>query len=677
MVTIALVGNPNAGKTTLFNALTGDRQSAGNWPGVTVEKKSGVWTKDPTVRILDLPGVYSLSPYSPEELVTRRCLLEDRPDAILNLVDGTNAERNLYLTTQLLELGIPMVVAVNRVDILNQRGQKADLPLFSERLGCPVFTLSAARGTGITETITRTVEAARSKQLPAPRPLFPQRTERALADLEILAAHILPETSRRWYLIKLFEGETRAEEALGVGCALKQRLDLVVSSCEADQNDDREEIIAAGRYAFAGETARRCLTPGTTEETITKRLDKLFLNRVLALPLLAAVLLGMFWFSINLVGSWTQRIGGDLLMGSWSFFGYEMPGLRPLLAYGLDKLACAPWVSSLVLDGIVTGVGAVLSFLPQLAALFLCLTFLEDCGYLARGAYLLDRAVRKFGLSGKSVVPYILSCGCGVPGVLSCRTIRRESCRRMTILTTTFLPCGAKLPVIALIAGTVFPQSWWVAPLAYLAGVGAALFSGWFLAGTRYFPREDVPFLMELPAYRLPRAGDLLRGVGRRLGEFLRKAGSLLLLASMAVWLAASFGWSQGQFCYLAGGNLECSLLAGLGQWIAPLFAPLGWGDWRPAVAALMGLLAKESIVGTLAVLCPGGLPGCLLVPAGALSFLLFNLLCAPCLAAMGAIRQEMASRRYFWLAVGWQTVLAWFVSLGVYQVGSLLGRIV
>lgn len=406
---------------------------------------------------------------------------------------------------------------------------------------------------------------------------------------------------------------------------------------------------------------------------MTARLDRVLLHPLLALPAFAAALLGMFWLAICLVGGWTETLMATLFRGKWSLLGRELLGVVPLLDYALSRVGCPDWLTSLAVDGVAAGVGTVLTFLPQLAALFFCLTFLEGCGYLSRGAYLLDRAVRRLGLSGKSVVPYILACGCGVPGVLACRTIRRESCRRLTVMTTTFLPCGAKLPVIALIAGTVFPGAWWVAPTAYLAGVGAILLTGWLFGGSRWFPPGDTPFLLELPDYRLPGLGDLVRGTGRRVGEFLRKAGSLLVLASAAVWFAASFGWSQGAFRYLAGGNLECSLLAGVGELLEPLFAPLGWGDWRAVVAALTGLLAKESIVGTLAVLCTGGLPECLLVPAAALSFLLFNLLCAPCLAALGAIRQEMASPRHFWLTVGWQTGLAWFVALGVYQVGSLL----
>ena len=673
MVTIALVGGPNAGKTTLFNALTGDRQLVGNWPGVTVEKKSGVWTEDLSVRILDLPGIYALTPYTPEEGVTRRVLTGQRPDAILNLVDGGNLERSLYLTVQLLELGIPMVVAVNRLDVLEKRGQALDTALLSDRLGCPVTALSAAKGQGVDRAVKLALAQARSGAPPRPVSIFSQRVEQALEDIGVLARSVLPREGRAFYLSKLFEGEEEAQKALGAGLALRQRIDLVVSACEEDVNDDRVERIAAERYAFAGDLARRCLTKGRGGRSMTARMDRILLHPLLALPAFAAALLGMFWLSICLVGGWTETLMATLFRGKWSLLGRELLGVVPLLDYALSRVGCPDWLTSLAVDGVATGVGTVLTFLPQLTALFFCLTFLEGCGYLSRGAYLLDRAVRRLGLSGKSVVPYILACGCGVPGVLACRTIRRESCRWLTVMTTTFLPCGAKLPVIALIAGTVFPGGWWVAPTAYLAGVGAILLTGWLFGGSRWFPPGDTPVLLELPDYRLPALGDLVRGTGRRVGEFLRKAGSLLLLASAAGWFAASFGWSQGAFRYLAGGNLECSLLAGVGELLEPLFAPLGWGDWRAVVAALTGLLAKESIVGTLAVLCPGGLPECLMVPAAALSFLLFNLLCAPCLAALGAIRQEMASPRHFWLTVGWQTGLAWFVALGVYQVGSLL----
>lgn len=676
MVTIALVGNPNAGKTTLFNALTGDRQMVGNWPGVTVEKKSGLWVGDPLVRILDLPGVYALTPYTPEEGVTRRTLIQDRPDAILNLVDGANLERSLYLTAQLLELGVPMAVAVNRLDLLEKRGQALDPGLLSDRLGCPVTAISAARGQGVDQAMKLALAQARGKTPPRPAPIFSQRVERALEDVAVLARDILPQEGRAFYLSKLFEGEEEAQKALGAGLALRQRIDLVASACEEDVNDDRVERMAAERYAFAGDLARRCLTKGRGGRTATARLDRVLLHPLVALPAFFAALLGMFWLSICLVGGWTEEGMDALFRGTWTLLGWEFPGVIHLLDYALSKAGCPGWLTSLAVDGVAAGVGTVLTFLPQLAALFFCLTFLEGCGYLSRGAYLLDRAVRRFGLSGKSVVPYILACGCGVPGVLACRTIRRESCRRLTVMTTTFLPCGAKLPVIALVAGTVFPGSWWVAPLAYLAGVGAILLTGWLFDGSRWFPPGDTPFLLELPDYCLPSLGDLARGTGQRVGEFLRKAGSLLLLASVAVWFAASFGWSQGAFRYLAGGNLECSLLAGAGELLEPLFAPLGWGDWRAVVAALTGLLAKESIVSSLAVLCPGGLPECLMVPAAALSFLLFNLLCAPCLAALGAIRQEMASPRHFWLTVGYQTALAWFVGLGVYQVGTLLPRL-
>ncbi len=673
MVTIALVGGPNAGKTTLFNALTGDRQLVGNWPGVTVEKKSGVWTENLSVRILDLPGIYALTPYTPEEGVTRRVLTGQRPDAILNLVDGVNLERSLYLTVQLLELGIPMVVAVNRLDVLEKRGQALDTAQLSDRLGCPVTALSAAKGQGVDRAVKLALSQARAGTPPRPVSIFSQRVERALEDIGVLARSVLPREGRAFYLSKLFEGEEEAQKALGAGLALRQRIDLVVSVCEEDVNDDRVERIAAERYAFAGDLAHRCLTKGRGGRSMTALLDRVLLHPLLALPAFAAALLGMFWLSICLMGGWTETLMATIFRGRWSLLGRELLGVVPLLDYALSRMGCPDWLTSLAVDGVAAGVGTVLTFLPQLAALFFCLTFLEGCGYLSRGAYLLDRAVRRLGLSGKSVAPYILACGCGVPGVLACRTIRRESCRRLTVMTTTFLPCGAKLPVIALIAGTVFPGAWWVAPTAYLAGVGAILLTGWLFWGSRWFPPGDTPFLLELPDYRLPALGDLVRGTGRRVEEFLRKAGSLLVLASAAVWFAASFGWSQGAFRYLAGGNLECSLLAGVGELLEPLFAPLGWGDWRAVVAAITGLLAKESIVGTLAVLCSGGLPECLMVPAAALSFLLFNLLCAPCLAALGAIRQEMASPRHFWLTVGWQTGLAWFVALGVYQVGSLL----
>lgn len=673
---IALAGNPNAGKTTLFNALTGDNQLVGNWPGVTVEKKEGGWKGDPAVRILDLPGVYSLSPYTPEEAVARQALTQRPPDGILNLLDGTSLERSLYLTTQLLELGIPTVVAVNRADLLARRGARLDLDLLSQKLGCPVLSLSALKGTGAEEAVARLLEQIRRKQAPLPRPLFPRQVEGALADLDRLCAQALPQQGRRWHLVKCFEGEVQAMEALSLPLALRQRLDVVVKACEARLDQDRDLLIAAGRYALAGELARRGVTGAGGQGGLTRRLDRLFLHKILALPLFFLVLFGMFWFSISLVGGWAEGWVAGFFSGAWSLLGRTMPGGIPLLGYALDKAGCLPWVRSLLVDGVVAGVGSVLVFLPQLFALFLCLTFLEGCGYLSRGAYLLDKGMRRFGLSGKSVVPYVLACGCGVPGILACRTIRRESCRRLTALTATFLPCGAKLPVIALMAGQVLPGGWWAAPLAYLAGAGAALFSGWLLAGSRWFPKEDLPFLLELPDYRLPRPADLLRGSGRRLGEFLKKAGSLLLLASVALWFAANFGWGTEGFGYLAGTELEASLLAGLGGLFAPLFAPLGWGDWRAAVACLSGLLAKESIVSALAVLSPGGLPAALLAPPAALSFLLFNLLCAPCLAALAALGQTVASRGHFWLAAAYQTGFAWVVSLGVYQVGTLAARV-
>lgn len=672
MVTIALVGGPNAGKTTLFNALTGDRQPVGNWPGVTVEQRSGAWTGDPSVRILDLPGVYALTPYTPEEGVTRRVLTGQRPDAILNLVDGASLERGLYLTLQLLELGIPMAVAVNRLDLLEKRGQALDTKALAQGLGCPVTALSAAKGKGVDRAMKLALAQAKAGNPPQPAPVYSQRVERAMADIRVLARSVLPREGRAFYVSKLFEGEEEARKALGAGLALRQRIDLVVAACEEEVNDDRVERIAAERYAFAGDLARRCLTRGRGGRSMTARLDRVLLHPVLALPTFAAALLGMFWLAICLVGGWTEALMNTLFRGSWNLLGREVLGVVPLLRYALSRVGCPDWLTALTVDGVAAGVGTVLTFLPQLAALFFCLTFLEGCGYLSRGAYILDRAVRRLGLSGKSVVPYILACGCGVPGVLACRTIRRESCRRLTVMTATFLPCGAKLPVIALIAGTVFPGAWWVAPLAYLAGVGAILLTGWLFAGSRWFPAGDTPFLLELPEYRLPGLGDLARGTIRRVGEFLGKAGSLLVLASAAVWFAASFGWSHGTFGYLTGGDLSGSLLAGAGALLAPLFAPLGWGDWRAVVASLTGLLAKESIVGTLAVLCPGGLPDCLMDPAAALSFLLFNLLCAPCLAALGAIRQEMDSPRHFRLTVLWQTALAWFVALGVYNLLEL-----
>lgn len=600
MVTVALAGNPNAGKTTLFNALTGENAFVGNWPGVTVAGKEGRWTKDGDVRFLDLPGVYSLAPYTPEEAVTRDALLLTPPDAILNVVDGTGLERNLYLTTQLLALGLPLVVAVSRMDLLERRGQVLDLDALSARLGCPVVGTSSGA-----DLCAEAVLRAAGEPPPVPPDIFPGE----------IKAHL--NTHRpQW-----------------------------------------EEKIAACRYAFTEEVTGQVLKGNSPPKG--RGPDRILLNRFAALPIFALVLLGMFWFSIRVVGGWTE--------------GLPWPEhLRNMTAGVLRGLGVSPVVQSMVLDGVLGGVGTVLGFLPQLTALFLCLTFLEGCGYLARGAYLLDRAARPFGLSGKSVVPYVLACGCGVPGVLACRTIRREGCRKLTILTATFLPCGAKLPVIALIAGTVFPNSWYLAPCAYLAGVGAVLLTGWLLSGTKGFPKGEGAFLMELPDYRLPGLEELLRGAFGRVLEFLKKAASLVLLASVAVWFAASFGWQEGAFGFLAGGALENSLLAALGKQIAPFFAPLGWGDWPSAVAAVTGLLAKESIVSTLAVLCPGGLPEMLLVPPAALSFLLFNLLCAPCLAAMSAIRQEMGSGRDFLFAILYQTGFAWFAALAVYQIGVL-----
>lgn len=761
-IKIALAGNPNSGKTTLFNALTGANQFVGNWPGVTVEKKEGKLKKHSDVTIMDLPGIYSLSPYTLEEVVARNYLINERPDAILNIVDGTNLERNLYLSTQLTELGIPVVVAVNMMDVVKKRGDSINIEELSRQLGCKVVEISALKGTGVMEAAEAAVKAAKNTKT-VPQHSFNGAVEHAIAHIEEAAVHNLPDEQQRWYAIKIFERDEKVLEQLKLGADVLAHIEADIKAAEEELDDDAESIITNERYVYIASIIKGCYKKKEHGKlTTSDKIDKVVTNRWLALPIFAVVMFIVYYISVTTVGTWVTDWTNDGLFGEgWHLlgigsaeyneaseeyvipgatieafeaaaeqagldpaaatdltataeildeengevtksgvtyndymaalefeepdpanYGVWVPGIPVLIGNGLEAVNCADWLSGLILDGIVGGVGAVLGFVPQMLVLFIFLAFLEGCGYMARVAFVMDRIFRKFGLSGKSFIPMLIGTGCGIPGIMASRTIENDRDRRMTIMTTTFIPCGAKLPIIALIAGALFGGAWWVAPSAYFIGIAAIIISGIMLKKTKIFAGEPAPFVMELPAYHWPTVGSILRSMWERGWSFIKKAGTVILLSAIVLWFLQAFGVENGVFCMVS--DLNNSVLASIGRGIQWLFAPLGWGNWQAAVATVTGLIAKENVVGTFGVLL-GGFEEVaesgwqiwanmrdVFTPLSAYSFLIFNLLCAPCFAAMGAIKREMNNGKWTLFAIGYQCVFAYGVSLIVYQLGSI-----
>lgn len=756
---IALVGNPNSGKTTLFNALTGSNQFIGNWPGVTVEKKEGKLKNNKRVTITDLPGIYSLSPYTLEEVVARNYLIEKHPDAILNIVDGTNLERNLYLTTQLTELGIPMVIAINMMDVVKKSGDKINTIELSKELGCTIIEISALKGTGIIDAAKAAIDAAKNSKTVSLHP-FSDPVERILECIEKIGLYHMPPKKQRWYAIKIFESDDKILSQINLG---KDVLDLIkqhIKTTEEELDDNAESVIANERYNYIAALMKKYYKKKNAGKlSISDKIDKVITNRWAALPIFTVVMFLVYFVSVSTIGTWATDWANDGVFGEgWHLFGigsaaymkaadayvepgavveafkvaaenaglepdaaddltvtaylYDdngnvekeipvsyaiytkaaaiekpnpanygiwVPGLPVLLGNWLESINCATWMQGLLLDGIVAGVGAVLGFVPQMLVLFLLLAFLEDCGYMARIAFVMDRIFRKFGLSGKSFIPMLVSTGCGVPGIMASRTIENQRDRRMTIITTTFIPCGAKLPIIALIAGALFYGAWWVAPSAYFIGIAAIVVSGIMLKKTKMFSGEVAPFVMELPSYHWPTIKNLLHSMWERGWSFIKKAGTIILLATILVWFTANFGWTEGNFGMV---EMNDSILAKIGNSICVIFSPLGWGNWQGAVATITGLIAKENVVGTFGVLF-GGFDEVaengwqiwtnirsVFTPLAAYSFLVFNLLCAPCFAAMGAIKREMNNAKWTWFAIGYQCVFAYAIALVVYQLG-------
>ena len=668
---IALAGNPNSGKTTLFNALTGSNQFVGNWPGVTVEKKEGKLKGHQDVVIMDLPGIYSLSPYTLEEVVARNYLIGERPDAILNIVDGTNLERNLYLSTQLMELGIPVVMAVNMMDLVQKNGDQIDIDRLSRELGCKVMEISALKGTGIKEAAELAVQAASAGQAQRVVHTFDKKVEEALSAIENQLTGV-PEEQQRFFAIKLFE----RDDKIGAQMTGVPNVESIIGDLESEMDDDSESIITNERYSFLASMIGKCCKKANRGGlTTSDKIDQIVTNRFLALPIFAVIMWIVYYVSVTTVGTFVTDWTNDVL------FGDIIP---PAVEGVLVSMNCADWLQGLILDGIVGGVGAVLGFVPQMLVLFIFLAFLEACGYMARVAFIMDRIFRKFGLSGKSFIPMLIGTGCGVPGVMASRTIENDRDRKMTIMTTTFIPCGAKLPIIALIAGALFDGASWVAPSAYFVGIAAIVCSGILLKKTKMFAGDPAPFVMELPAYHMPTVINVLRSMWERGWSFMKKAGTIILLSTILVWFATYFGWVDGQFRMLGDLEMDHSILAGIGNLFAWIFLPLGWGDWRAAVAAITGLVAKENVVGTFGILYGfaevseegeeiwGTLAGTY-TTAAAYSFLVFNLLCAPCFAAIGAIKREMNNAKWTWFAIGYQCLLAYCVSLCVYQIGTFL----
>ena len=771
-IKIALAGNPNSGKTTLFNALTGSNQFVGNWPGVTVEKKEGKLKKHDDVTIMDLPGIYSLSPYTLEEVVARNYLIDQRPDAILNIIDGTNLERNLYLTTQLTELGIPVVIAINMMDIVKKNGDQINVPELSRQLGCQIVEISALKGTGVMEAAEAAITAAKSAKT-VPMHTFSGPVEHAIAHIEEAAVHSMPEEQQRWYAIKIFERDDKVLTKLSIPAETMTHIETDIKAAEEELDDDAESIITNERYVYIAEVIKSCYKKKNKGALSTSdKIDRIVTNRWLGLPIFAIVMFLVYWIAMVGVGAPATNWANDGLFGDgWHLFGigtaeytevadaygeaslivdgydayieengqlaadgtftydvedeetlaieteiatladYEeakatldeigdepdpadygvwVPGIPVLIGNGLEAAGTSEWLSGLILDGIVAGVGAVLGFVPQMLVLFLMLAFLEACGYMARIAFVLDRIFRKFGLSGKSFIPMLIGTGCGIPGVMASRTIENERDRRMTIMTTTFIPCGAKVPFIGMIAGALFGGSAWVSTSAYFIGMAAIIVSGIILKKTKMFAGDPAPFVMELPAYHWPTLGNVLRSMWERGWSFIKKAGTIILLSTIFVWFTTYFGWVDGQFQMLSEEQIDSSILAKIGNAIAWIFAPLGWGNWQATVASITGLVAKENIVGTLGVLYGGGegtvydAIGAAFTGISGYSFLVFNLLCAPCFAAIGAIKREMNNAKWTWFAIGYQCGFAYLIALMINQfggwavgAGSIIGTIV
>ena len=674
-IKIALAGNPNCGKTTLFNALTGSNQFVGNWPGVTVEKKEGKLKGHKDVTIMDLPGIYSLSPYTLEEVVARNYLINEMPDAIINIVDGTNLERNLYLSTQIMELGIPVVMAINMMDLVQKSGNKIHIDKLSKKLGCEVVEISALKGTGIMKAAEKAISAAQSKKKTVPVHEFAQDVEDAIKSVENKLTGTVAEAQKRFFAIKLIEKDDKIVEQM----KSVPDVSYEVKALEDKFDDDTESIITNERYVYISSIIGQCYTKSSKGKKLTTsdKIDRIVTNRWLALPIFAVVMWVVYYVSVTTVGTIVTDWTNDVL------FGEIIP---PAVESALEAVNCAAWLQGLILDGIVAGVGAVLGFVPQMLVLFLFLAFLESCGYMARVAFIMDRIFRKFGLSGKSFIPMLIGSGCGVPGVMASRTIENDRDRKMTIMTTTFVPCGAKLPIIAMIAGAFFNNSGWVATSCYFVGIAAIICSGIILKKTKMFAGEPAPFVMELPAYHWPTVGNILRSMWERGWSFIKKAGTIILLSTIVLWFLMGFGWEGGSFGMVE--ELNNSILAQIGSAIAWIFAPLGWtkaGEgWKMAVAAVTGLIAKENVVATFGMLFGfaevaedgaeiwGNLAQ-VMTPIAAYGFLVFNLLCAPCFASMGAIKREMNNAKWFWFAIGYQCGLAYVVSLCIYQIGTLL----
>ncbi|MBR5614957.1 MAG: ferrous iron transport protein B [Clostridia bacterium] len=682
-ITIALAGNPNSGKTTLFNALTGSNQYVGNWPGVTVEKKEGKLKSNREVTITDLPGIYSLSPYTLEEVVARNYLIGKRPDVILNIVDGTNLERNLYLTTQLAELGIPLVVAVNMMDIVKKHGDRIDISGLSSEMGCRIVEISALKGDGIAEAAEAAIDAAKSGKM-VPVHNFSGAVEHAIAHIEEAAVHELAEEQQRWYAIKIFERDDKVMAQLRLDKATLLHIEDDIRAAEAELNDDAESIITNERYDYIGRLMKSCYKKKRAGGlSASDKIDKIVTNRILALPIFVIAMWAVYTLSIGTIGDWTVGFMNDTLFGEW---------IIPGVAAGLEAIECAEWLVSLVADGVIGGVGAVLGFVPQMLILFLLLSVLEDIGYMSRIAFIMDRIFRRFGLSGKSFIPMLVASGCGVPGIMASRTIEQDRDRKMTIMTTGFVPCGAKMPIVGLIAGALFGGAAWVATAAYFIGIGAVIISGIILKKTKAFAGDPAPFVMELPAYHAPVMGNILRATWERGWSFIKRAGTVIVAASIIIWVLNSLTF-EGGFRYIGEGD-GMSILNVIGEWIAILFVPLGFGNWQAAVATVLGLVAKEEVVGVFGALSSMADADLAfeLVEAGAsqelavigqeffggsklaaFSFMIFNLLCAPCFAAMGAIRREMNNSKWTWGAIGYMCAFAYVISLIVYQVGIFI----
>ena len=676
-IKIALAGNPNCGKTTLFNALTGSNQFVGNWPGVTVEKKEGKLKKaysgkESDVVIMDLPGIYSLSPYTLEEVVARNYLITERPDAIINIIDGTNIERNLYLSTQIMELGIPVVMAVNMSDLVEKSGDKIHVDKLSAKLGCEACEISALKGTGIDVAVKKAIAAAKANKSVAPVHEFGEEVEKYITAAGNKLGADVKEEQKRFFAIKLLEKDDKIIEQM----QSKVDVSAEIEDMEKEFDDDTESIITNERYVYISSIIDACYTKNKKRTMSTSdKIDKWVTNRWLALPIFALVMFIVYYVSVTTVGAILTDWTNDTLFAEWI-----VPGVQS----ALESVNCADWLTSLIADGVVSGVGAVLGFVPQMLVLFIFLAFLESCGYMARVAFIMDRIFRKFGLSGKSFIPMLIGSGCGVPGVMASRTIENDRDRKMTIMTTTFVPCGAKLPIIALIAGAFFQNAGWVSWSAYFVGIAAIICSGIILKKTKMFAGEPAPFVMELPAYHWPTVGNVLRSMWERGWSFIKKAGTIILLSTIVLWFLQGFGWIDGSFTMLEAEQLNDSILAKIGNVIAPIFAPLGFGNWKMAVATVTGLIAKENVVATFGILFGYGevaedgaeiwqVLSQTITPVAAYGFLVFNLLCAPCFAAMGAIKREMNNAKWFWFAIGYQTVLAYVIALCIYQIGTLI----